>query len=287
MLADRAQRRRIDVLAEVGLTPFAGRARELCQLGDAFANAAAGEGQVVFVVGDAGIGKSRLLLEFRRSLAGTPHLWFEDRDDDAAALAKVDAGVAALGGELAWTLPFVRQLLSLPAGDAAIAELDAGTRRAQTFAALRALVVQATLERPLVFLIEDLHWIDAASEEYLAFLSDTVPATPGAARMLASPWLPPSLRGPELPRAHHPAAACDRRHGGDHARAARRERAPRRDSRADRAQCRGQPLLHRGAAKSLLEQGAASGREVDALSVPDTIQDVLLVGDLIAREKFH
>src|SRR5262249_14209872 len=203
VLADRAQRRRIDVLADVGLTPYAGRTRELRQLGDAFASAAAGEGQVVFVVGDAGIGKSRLLLEFRRSLAGTPHLWvegrcasfgsnsaylpiidslrryfgIEERDDAGGALAKVDAGVVAIGGELGWTLPFVRQLLSLPAGDAAIAGLDAGTRRAQTFSALRALAVQAALERPLVVVIEDLHWIDAASEEYLAFLSDTVPAT--------------------------------------------------------------------------------------------------------------
>src|SRR5262249_47096596 len=145
VLADRAQRRRIDVLADVGLTPDAGRTPEARQLGDAFAGAAAGEGQVVFVVGDAGIGKSRLLLEFRRSLAGTPHLWvegrcasfgsnsaylpiidmlrryfgIEERDDDAAALAKVEAGVAALGGAAGWGAPLVCPRPSLPGGGGA------------------------------------------------------------------------------------------------------------------------------------------------------------------------
>jgi class 3 adenylate cyclase/tetratricopeptide (TPR) repeat protein len=203
VLADRAERRRIDVLAAVGLTPLAGRERELSALREAFAAASAGQGQVVFLVGDAGIGKSRLLFEFRREFEQQPHLWFEgrcasygkataflpiidglrryfridDRDDEAAAVHKIDESIGLLGGDLAWTLPFVRQLLALPMGDEAAQALDAASRRAQTFGALKAILLQAAKLRPLVLVVEDLHWIDPASEEFLAFLGDATPTS--------------------------------------------------------------------------------------------------------------
>ena len=68
MVAAREMRTRLDVEAEHGLTPMVGRERELGQLLDAFARAQSGEGQVVFVVGEPGIGKSRLLLELHRRI---------------------------------------------------------------------------------------------------------------------------------------------------------------------------------------------------------------------------
>jgi AAA ATPase domain len=70
LISRRAARTRLEVEAERGLTPFVGRERELGLLHDAFERARAGHGQIVFVAGEPGIGKSRLLLEFRRRLGG-------------------------------------------------------------------------------------------------------------------------------------------------------------------------------------------------------------------------
>src|SRR5262249_28067189 len=75
---ERPARGRVDG-ADGGLTPLARRARELGARAEAFDAGRAGRGQVVFVVGEAGIGKSRLLHEFRRALATTPHTWVEGR----------------------------------------------------------------------------------------------------------------------------------------------------------------------------------------------------------------
>jgi hypothetical protein len=185
VLGEAAARSRLDV-AESGLTPFTGRARDLATLAEALDAADAGRGQAVFVVGEAGIGKSRLIHEFRTSLADRPHRWMEgrcasygrataflpivdalqrtfgieDQDDEEAALAKIDAGVPE---DLTWARPFVRLLLSLPAGDPAVETLDASSRRSETVRALKALNLRAAETRPLVLVVEDLHWIDPAS----------------------------------------------------------------------------------------------------------------------------
>ena len=124
---------------ELALTPLAGRERELSLLREAFESARDGRGRVVLLVGEAGLGKSRLLYEFRRRLGDEPHLFGEgrcasfgsntaflpivdalrrlfeidDRDDEATAIAKIEAWVVPAGDDLAWTLPFLRALLSL------------------------------------------------------------------------------------------------------------------------------------------------------------------------------
>jgi DNA-binding NtrC family response regulator len=147
----------------ITLTPFVGRDGELDQLLHAVAEAHDGRGQVVFVAGEAGIGKSRLLAELRERFGNEPHEWIigrctpygtatpflpvaealraylgiEDRDDDAAAAAKVLDGLTAFGADLAWTIPLVQQLLALPIRDASIAEMDAVTRRSETWRGLR------------------------------------------------------------------------------------------------------------------------------------------------------
>ena len=76
VLAVDETRTRLEVAAECGLTPFTGRERELRLLHECFVQAQAGHGQVVFLVGEAGLGKSRLLLEFRQRL-GTEATWLE------------------------------------------------------------------------------------------------------------------------------------------------------------------------------------------------------------------
>jgi predicted ATPase len=70
----------------------------------------------------------------------------------------------------------VRHVLALDPGDAAVTAMDSGSRRSETFRALKAIMLRAAERQPVVVVVEDLHWIDPASEEYLAFLADAVPA---------------------------------------------------------------------------------------------------------------
>jgi tetratricopeptide (TPR) repeat protein len=205
VLRPRGRRSRLDVAAERGLTRYVGRERELALLHDRFAEVKAGRGQVVFVSGDAGIGKSRLLLEFRRRLAeaGEAATWLEgqcvsfgqsvlflplidqlrknfsieDLDGEAEIIAKVEHGMRRMG-ELEPQIPFVRYLLSVDPGDPAVAAMDAAARRQRIFAAVRALTLRGAGLRPLVLVFEDLHWMDGGSEEYLSATMDSVAGIP-------------------------------------------------------------------------------------------------------------
>jgi class 3 adenylate cyclase/tetratricopeptide (TPR) repeat protein len=197
----REARTRLDVEVEHGLTPLVGRERELGQLLDAFARAQSGEGQVVFVVGEPGIGKSRLLLELRRRVgaAGDWHeghclsfgkamafhplvdlvrRWFgvEESDGDAAITAKLEQGVAQIGADLGPVSLYLRALLSVDPGDDAVRAMSPAERRGETLDALRRLLVRAAERQSQILVIEDLHWIDSASEQFLATLVDSVPA---------------------------------------------------------------------------------------------------------------
>jgi tetratricopeptide (TPR) repeat protein len=197
----RETRTRLDVEAEHGLTPLVGRERELGQLLDAFARARSGEGQVVFVVGEPGIGKSRLLLELHRRVgaAGDWHeghclsfgkamafhplvdlirRWFgvEESDGDAAIAAKLARGVAEIGADLGPVTPYLRALLSVDPGDDGVRAMSPAERRGEILDALRRLLVRAAERQSQILIIEDLHWIDSASEQFLATLVDSVPA---------------------------------------------------------------------------------------------------------------
>ncbi len=200
-------RGRLEAESRAGLTEFVGRKRELDLLIDAFDSVRDGRGQIVFLVGDAGIGKSRLLYEFHRHLAREArdeHYWMEGRcssfgqntafgpivdalrrayridpsDDDASMLDKVRAVEAQIGEDLAWTRPYMRRLMSLPASDedATLDELDPRARRSEMQRALEARFLRAASERPLVYILEDLHWIDTASEEILTALAEVIPS---------------------------------------------------------------------------------------------------------------
>ncbi len=194
-------RTRLEVESERGLTPFVGRERELSLLLDAFQRARAGEGQAVFLVGDAGIGKSRLLLELRRrvesvatwqeghclsfggAMAFHPlidlvrrRFGIDERDDESAIGEKVEQGIAEIGGDPEAIAPYLRGLLSVDPGNDEARAMSPAQRRGETFEALRRLLVRAAERRPQVLVIEDLHWIDSASEQFLATLVDSIPA---------------------------------------------------------------------------------------------------------------
>src|SRR2546427_7099016 len=178
VVAARETRTRLEVEAERGLTPFVGRERELGLLLDAFDRARSDRGQVTFVVGDAGIGKSRLLLELRRRV-GDEAAWqeghclsfgramafhplvdllprrvrVEEGGADAAVGTKIERGVAEVGEDPGPVAPYLRALLSVDPGDAAVWAMSPAQRRGETFDALRRLLVRAAERRPQVLVI--------------------------------------------------------------------------------------------------------------------------------------
>jgi class 3 adenylate cyclase len=306
-----ADRGRIEAaIAESGLTRFIGRTRELETLHDAFSSARQGRGQVVFVVGEAGIGKSRLLYEFRQRLAGEQHLWVEgrcagyardtaflpiidamrrsfgvdDRDDDATAIARLERGVRGLDAELEWTLPFLRQLLSLPPGDERVADMDGLTRRSETHRAIQELFVRVVKERLLVFAVEDLHWLDPASEQLLGFLSDAIPAS----RALFLLTHRPGYRHPFGDRSYHVRITLQplspEEAGAMASALLETPELPESLARLIARKTDGNPFFVEEVTKTLLDDGVVRrvgsrvelARELDRVSVPDSIHDVLM-----------
>jgi class 3 adenylate cyclase/tetratricopeptide (TPR) repeat protein len=191
---------RLDSGAE--LSPFLGRDHELAELQRLLEIVAGGEGQVVGLAGDPGLGKSRLALEFRR-LAESQAAVLEGRclsygaaipylplcelvrnacgiaADDAPDLVgtKIERRIKAL--ELDVSLAYyLRHAFGVMAGDPGLAGLDPQAIRSRTFEALRRLLVAEAGQRPLVVLIEDLHWIDRTSEDFLAEFAGELPSVP-------------------------------------------------------------------------------------------------------------
>jgi predicted ATPase/class 3 adenylate cyclase len=186
-------RSRLD-LAAGRLTPLVGRELELATLVDRFERAADGEGQNVLVLGEAGVGKSRLAYQLRERLASIPHTWLESRatpytertpffpviellaqglafaEGDAAAdkITKLERGLAAVGFALAEALPLLADLLGLPAPEGyARLSLSPEARRRNSMQLLAAWCLALSELQPLVILSEDLHWSDPSSLELL------------------------------------------------------------------------------------------------------------------------
>jgi class 3 adenylate cyclase/tetratricopeptide (TPR) repeat protein len=205
VLRARVRRSRLAAAVERGLTPLVGRSREVDILLERFAEVTRGHGQIVSLAGDAGIGKSRLLLEFRRAVTDgdQPPTWLEGQavsfgqsipflplieqlrqnfqieefDGEPEIIAKVEHGMRHMG-ELDAHIPYIRYLLSVDPGDRSILDMEAGARRRKSFEAIRALALRGARLRPLIVVFEDLHWIDAGSEEYLASMADAVASVP-------------------------------------------------------------------------------------------------------------
>ena len=90
----------------------------------------------------------------------------EEFDGEPEIIAKIEHGMRRMG-ELDAHIPYVRYLLSVDPGDPAIAAMDASERRKRIFDAVRAMSLRGSAFRPIIFVFEDLHWIDTSSEEYL------------------------------------------------------------------------------------------------------------------------
>jgi class 3 adenylate cyclase len=186
---------RLEAAEARGLTKFVGREDSMAALIGAYEKARNGAGQVVGVVGEAGVGKSRLLYEFRNRLpqeeftflegrcihfgGAMPYLpileilrsYFEIREGERETVIRrrVREKITGLEEKLQGILLPIQDLLSLKVEDEAYLKLEPKRRKEKVFEALRDLVVRVSQERPLVIAIEDLHWIDKTSEEFLDY----------------------------------------------------------------------------------------------------------------------
>jgi predicted ATPase/class 3 adenylate cyclase len=187
---------RLEVAAARGLTPFVARKKELDHLRDCFDGVKSGQGRVVGMVGEPGVGKSRLLLQMREMVLGQdctylegdclhygeamPYLPFLDilrsyfniNEGDREYLTKKSMAekIDQLDPKLKGVLPPLHDILSLKVEDEAYLKLDPPQKRMRIFEGLRDLLVRESQKRPLVCAAEDLHWIDKSSEELLGYL---------------------------------------------------------------------------------------------------------------------
>jgi len=184
------------------LTPLVARDRELEQLALALEHVQKGHGQVVGVVGEAGVGKSRLFWEFiesRRSRGSlilvnsaasygkaTPYLpvidllkayfQIEPRDDASKIRERVAEKVLSLDSALAPTLFPVLSLLDVTIDDPQWQALDPAQKQRRTLEAVKLLLLEESRLRPVTVLFEDLHWIDSKTQAVLETLVESVPS---------------------------------------------------------------------------------------------------------------
>ncbi|MBI3458360.1 MAG: AAA family ATPase [Candidatus Rokubacteria bacterium] len=194
-------RSRMEAAAARGLTRFVGRDAELEALRQGLERARVGQGQVVALVGEPGVGKSRLLWEFIHSHRtegwlvletssasygkATPYLpvtdllktycQIEARDGSRKIREKVTGKLLALDATLQPTLPAFLALLDVPIEDAQWQTLDPPQRRQRTLEALKRLVFRESQVQPLCLAVEDLHWIDSETQAFLDSLIESLP----------------------------------------------------------------------------------------------------------------
>jgi hypothetical protein len=154
-------------------SPFVGRQQELAALQAALAQAEVGQGQVVGIVGEPGLGKSRLLTEFRHSLRQRQLTYLAASClsyAQAAIRAKVHRGLAAAGLAPEETAPYLLHLLEVPAETELTATHSPQAIRARTITGLVQFALAGARQQPLVLAVEDLQWLDPSSEEVLTAL---------------------------------------------------------------------------------------------------------------------
>jgi class 3 adenylate cyclase/tetratricopeptide (TPR) repeat protein len=196
-----AIRRRLQAAAARGLTRFVGREREIEALGQALERAAAGHGQVLAMVGEPGVGKSRLVYEFVHSHRtegwlvlesasvsygkATPYFpvidllkryaHVEERDDARTIRAKVTGQVLTLDETLQDAIPALLSLLDALPEDSPFQKLDPAQRRQRTLATLKHMLLCESQVQPLLLVFEDLHWIDSETQTLLDSLVESLP----------------------------------------------------------------------------------------------------------------
>jgi class 3 adenylate cyclase/tetratricopeptide (TPR) repeat protein len=198
-------RTRLQVSARRGLTRFVGRQSEMEQLQRVLEHAKAGHGQIVGVMGEPGLGKSRLFYEFVGARHAVPlfahgclvleaysvshgkataylpviellktYFQIQPQDDERQRRAKVMGQVLVLDRSLEDTLLYLFALLGIEEQPSPLQQMDPQIRRKRTFEALKKLFLRESLNQPLILIFEDLHWIDSETQGFLDTLSESV-----------------------------------------------------------------------------------------------------------------
>jgi class 3 adenylate cyclase/tetratricopeptide (TPR) repeat protein len=314
-------RTHLQAFAARGLTPFVGRQAELATLHQALRQAGAGHGQVVALIGEPGVGKTRLFHEFTHASVargwlllescsasygqGTPYLpvidllkdyfQIEDRDDGQRMREQLSGRLLALDPALGPTLPAFLSLLEVPVEDPQWQALEPSQRRQRTLDALKHLLLRESQVQPLLLLFESLHWIDAETQ---AFLDGLVESLPTARLLLLVNYRPEYLHGwgsrtyytqlrlDPLPPAHA-AEVLQTLLGDDHSLAPLKPLLI--------ARTAGNPFFLEESVRTLVETGALLGepgayrlaQALPTIHVPATVQAVLAarIDRLPAEEK--
>ena len=206
VISESTARTRLDVAAATGFTPLIGREKEWESLAALWEQAKAGNGQVVFLSGEAGIGKSRLVHRLKEQVAQEPSAWltpcqclayyknsslypitdllerfvlgFDRGDTPQHKLNKLEGWLIQYGYHLPDSTPLFASLLSIPLDDHYPAlNLAPDQIKNKTFQALLTILLRRAAEQPLLFVMEDLHWADSSTLELLAMLIDQIPTS--------------------------------------------------------------------------------------------------------------
>src|SRR5215510_6115435 len=220
-------RSRLEVAGSTGLTPLVGREQEVGLLQERWVQVKDGLGQVVLLSGEAGIGKSRLVQVLTAQVATEPQAWltpcqcspyhqhsvlypmidllervalrFDREESPQHKLSKLEGFLVQYGLPLAEAVPLFAALLSLPlTPDYAPLTLAPEQQKQKTLQALLTILLRIAAQQPVLFVMEDLHWVDPTTLEFLSLLVDQGPPT----CILALLTFRPDFSPPWTERAH-------------------------------------------------------------------------------------
>jgi class 3 adenylate cyclase/tetratricopeptide (TPR) repeat protein len=200
VIAPSSRRTRFDVSAEGGLTPFVGRQRELELLLDGFERAREGRGQAISIISEAGVGKSRLLYEFRKAVINEDVTFLEgrclsysrniayhpivdilkanfeiqDNDTDQEIRQKVTNFLKIIQVDELSALPYLLELLSVKESGIEKIQMSPEARKDRTQEILKMITLKGSEPRPLIMAVEDLHWMDRSSEDVFKELLESI-----------------------------------------------------------------------------------------------------------------
>ena len=227
VLYESMARSRLEVAGTTGLTPLVGREQEVGLLRERWAQVKDGLGQVVLLSGEAGIGKSRLVQVLKDHVATEPQAWltpcqcspyhqnsalypwidvlervalrFEREESPQQKLRKLEGFLVQYGLPLAEAVPLFAALLSLPLpAEYTPLTLAPEQQKQQTLQALLTILLRIAAQQPVLLVMEDLHWVDPTTLEFLSLLVDQGPT----ARILALFTFRPDFSPPWTGRSH-------------------------------------------------------------------------------------
>src|SRR6266545_3649463 len=224
VLAETTARSRLEAAGRTGLTPLVGREQEVGLLRERWAQVKDGLGQVVLLSGEAGIGKSRLVQVLQEHVASEPQAWltpcqcspyyqhtalypvidllervvlrFDREESSQQKLRKLEGHLVKYGLPLAEAVPLFAALLSLPlTADYAPLPMSPEQQKQKTMHAFLMILLHIAAQQPVLFVMEDLHWVDPSTLELLSLLVDQGPTARILALFTFRPDFPPPWTG--------------------------------------------------------------------------------------------